>query len=599
MASLVSASTGFDIHQHPSFTNAVDAVLNLQVMPSMRAVMTAGPALERDNIAGYNCCYLPIDSREAFDEAMLILMNGCGVGFSVERQFINKLPEVPERLFDAETTIMVRDSKEGWAKALRLLIAMLYAGEVPKWDTTKVRPKGERLKTFGGRASGPGPLEELFRFIVATFKNAAGRRLTSLECHDIMCKIGDVIVSGGVRRSALLSLSNLSDDRMRHAKSGAWWEQNGQRALANNSVAFTEKPDVGAFMREWLSLYDSKSGERGMFNREAARAQVEKIGRREVDWDWGTNPCSEIILRPYQFCNLSEVVCRATDTVEMLAEKVKIAALFGTWQASLTNFPYLRKVWTRNTEQERLLGVSLTGIYDCALLNDHTSKELPDILEHLKQVAINTNAEMADELGIPRAAAITCIKPSGTVSSLVGTSSGIHPRHHRFYIRRVRNDFKDPLTKFMIDSGVPWEPDVTKPKDIAVFSFPQRAPDGAKVREDVSPLDHLNLWKLYQDHWCEHKPSITVSVREHEWPTVGAWVWEHFDQMSGVAFLPYDGGTYQQAPYEAVSEGKYNDLRAAMPHEVDVDFDRCKEVDDDAIAPMGELSCAAGGCELR
>lgn len=588
------------LHESMGYTLRADelhsAVLNLEVMPSMRCLMTAGKALARDNTAGYNCSYIQVDDPKSFDECMLILMNGCGVGYSVERQFINRLPEIPERIFDTDTTIVVKDSKEGWAKAFRMLIAMLYAGESPKWSTSLVRAAGARLVTFGGRASGPGPLEELFRFTVATFKNACGRRLNSVECHDLMCKVGEVIIVGGVRRAALISLSNLSDDRMRNAKMGEWWKLTGHRALANNSIAFTEKPDVGLFMKEWLSLYESKSGERGFFNRQAARKQVERIGRREVDFDWGTNPCSEIILRPQQFCNLSEIVGRAEDTIDTLIDKVKAATILGTIQSTLTNFPYLRRVWQRNTEQERLLGVSLTGIYDCPLLNDRHDRDLPDRLHHLKQVAIDTNAELADALGIPRAAAITCVKPSGTVSNLVNSSSGIHPRHSKFYIRRVRNDIKDPLTQFMIDAGVPCEPDVTKPESIMVFSFPMAAPAGAITRDDVTAVDHLELWRIYQDHWCEHKPSATISVREQDWPTVGAWVWQNFDAMSGVSFMPYDGGIYRQAPYESISEPTYRQLAAEIPKRID--FDEVEEGDDENIAPMGELACTAGGCEV-
>lgn len=577
------------------FQEVYDYIVDMRVMPSMRAMMTAGKALARDNTAGYNCSYMPVDDPKAFDECMHILMNGTGVGFSVERQYINKLPEIPEQMFDSDTTIVVKDSKEGWSKALRMLIALLYTGEIPKWDTTKVRPAGSPLKTFGGRSSGPGPLNELFKFVIRIFTNAKGRKLTSLECHDIMCKIAEVVVVGGVRRSAMISLSNLSDDRMRNAKSGAWWEANVQRALSNNSAVYTEKPEVGMFLEEWLSLYQSKSGERGIFSREASQKVAKKSGRRDFNQDFGTNPCSEIILRPYQFCNLTEVVVRENDTEETLAKKVRIATILGTFQSTLTNFPYLRKIWQKNTEEERLLGVSLTGIYDSKLLNDYKDSKLPGRLEKLRQVAIDVNKELAEKLGIPVSAAITAVKPSGTVSQLVDAASGIHPRHDPYYFRRVRSDIKDPLTKHLITAGIPNEPDVTKPDSTVVFTFPKKAPEDATMRGNVSAIDHLELWLKYQRHWCEHKPSVTISVKEEEWPTVGAWVWEHFDEMSGVSFLPYDGGTYRQAPYETVTKEQYEELLSKMP--TNIDWSQLVEREDN-VEGVQTLACTAGNCEI-
>ena len=572
-----------------------DAVTNFEVMPSMRSIMTAGRALERDNTAGYNCSYLPIDDPKAFDEAMFILLCGTGVGFSVERQYITRLPEVPEKIYDSETTIVVHDSKEGWAKALRQMISLLYSGEAPKWDVSKVRPAGTRLKTFGGRASGPEPLVDLFKFTVKTFRNAQGRKLNSLECHDLMCKIGEVVVVGGVRRSAMISLSNLSDDRMRHAKSGAWWETQSQRALANNSACYTERPDVGIFMQEWLSLYESKSGERGIFNREAAKNVVKMNGRRNPDFEFGTNPCSEIILRPYQFCNLTEVIVRATDTVADLNRKIKLATILGTFQSTLTHFPYLRKIWRDNTEQERLLGVSMTGVLDNKLLNDPDNNKLPALLESLRDLSVQVNAEYAEIIGIPQSASITAIKPSGTVSQLCDTASGLHARHAKYYFRRVRNDVKDPMTQAMIDAGVPAEPDVMKPGSTMVFTFPKKAPQGALLRENLDAIKHLRLWLLYQRHYCEHKPSVTISVTEKEWPAVGAFVWEHFDEMSGVSFLPYDGGSYKQAPYEECTEQQYEALLAQMPG--NVEWDSIIEVDDN-VEGVQTLACTAGGCEI-
>lgn len=709
------------------------AVLDLKVMPSMRAMMTAGPALARDSTAGFNCSFIAIDDPKAFDEAMHILLCGTGVGFSVERQYVNQLPEIPEKLFDSDTTIIVKDSKEGWAKAFRQLIALLYTGEIPKQDLSKIRPAGARLKVFGGRASGPGPLDELFKFTINIFKNAVGRKLTSIEAHDIMCRIGETVVSGGVRRSALISLSNLSDDRMRHAKSGAWWEYNVQRALANNSAVYTEKPDVGMFMQEWLALYESKSGERGIFNREAAINQVKKIGRRKSDFAFGVNPClhpdsmvetingpvriadmtepcfvytmnlenkivlrkassswiskknvetiilktnsgnelictpdhkiytenrgwieakailsedriaqvcqsldgqklsffniksiehgpvtdvydlsvedthnfiansiivhncGEILLRPNSFCNLSEVVVRPDDTIDTLKKKIEIATILGTIQSTLTYFPYLRKIWTKNTEEERLLGVSLTGIHDNPMLNKYDDPDLPTRLEDLKNTAIETNKVWAEKIGISVSAAITTIKPSGTIGELVNSASGIHPRHAAFYYRRVRASITDPLTKFMIDAGIPAEPDVTKPNSTMVFTFPKKSPKESLLREQLSSLDHLRLWLVYRQNWTEHNPSVTISVKESEWPSVGAWVWENFDNLTGVSFLPYDGGSYRQPPYEEVTEEQYNELLAKMPKELD--WDSLIE-EDDNVEGTQMLACVSGGCVI-
>ena len=571
------------------------AILNLEIMPSMRAMMTAGPALERDNTAGYNCSYLPVDDPKSFDEAMFILLCGTGVGFSVERQFVSKLPEVPQ-LFDSETIVVVKDSKEGWAKALRQVIALLYSGEIPRWDVSQVRPAGARLKTFGGRASGPAPLVDLFNFVVAAFKGAQGRKLSSIECHDIMCKIGEVVVVGGVRRSAMISLSNLSDDRMRHAKSGNWWENNPQRALANNSVSYTEKPDAMSFMREWMALVESGSGERGIFNRQAAKKQAAKNGRRDANHEFGTNPCSEIILRPYQFCNLTEVVIRATDTVEDLERKVRLATILGTIQSTYTKFPYLRKVWQKNTEEERLLGVSLTGIMDNQLTTTKNAG-LEKTLEHLRSVAVTTNADWAERLGIPVSAAITCVKPSGTVSQLVDSASGIHARHSPYYIRTVRGDNKDPLTQFMKDQGIPNEPDVFKPDQTTVFSFPMKSPDNAVVTADLSAIEQLETWLAYQRNWCEHKPSVTINVRKDEWFEVGAFVYKHFDEMSGVSFLPYNEHTYQQAPYQECGRTDYETLLSFMPEKID--WTKLMEYEkEDMTTSSQTFACVGGSCEI-
>ena len=571
------------------------AVVNLDVVPSMRSIMTAGDALERQNIAGYNCSYLPIDDPKAFDEAMYILLCGTGVGFSVEQKYVSKLPEIPCKLYDSESVVVVKDSKEGWAKALRQVISLLYAGEAPKWDTSSVRPAGTRLKTFGGRASGPQPLEELFKYVVSKFKGASGRKLTSLEAHDILCKIGEVVVVGGVRRSAMISLSDLGDDRMAHAKAGNWWDGNGQRALANNSAVYEVKPDVGQFMREWSSIYESHSGERGIFNRYASELQASKNGRRKLDQEWGTNPCSEIILRPYQFCNLSSVIVRSDDTVDRLRNKIAMATILGTFQSTMTHFPYLRKVWQTNTEEERLLGVSMTGILDNSLLNNPDDPNLPALLESLKDVAVSTNAEFADAIGINRSVAITAIKPEGTVSQLTSTASGIHPQHSQYFIRRVRSDNKDPLTNFLKSQGFPSEPCVMKPDSTTVFSFPMQVDTGAVFREDLDAIQHLKLWLMFQRHYCEHKPSVTISVQEHEWPKVGAWVWENFDEITGVSFLPMDGGTYRQAPYESIDKETYAKMAVEMP--VGIDWDQFIE-NTDNVEGAQTLACTAGGCEI-
>ena len=571
-----------------------EAIKNLELVPSMRSIMTAGKALERDNTAGYNCAYLPVDDPKCFDEAMFILLCGTGVGFSVEHKYVDRLPEVPHRMFESASTIVVSDSKEGWAKSLRQVIALLYSGEVPKWNTDKVRPAGARLKTFGGRASGPKPLHELFEFVVRKFKCAAGRKLTTLECHDIMCKVAEVVVVGGVRRSAMISLSDLEDDKMRNAKTGQWWEANPQRALANNSAVYARRPDVGQFMTEWNSLYHSHSGERGIFNREAAQFQAGKNGRRDTEQEFGTNPCSEIILRPYQFCNLSEVVVRESDSIYDLERKVNLATILGTYQSTMTHFPYLRKIWQRNTEEERLLGVSLTGILDNKILGD-TIEQTKTLLEKLKMEAAETNKLLAGELGIPISTAITCVKPSGTVSQLVDSASGIHPRHSRYYIRRIRGDKKDPLSTFMMEQGIPFEDCVMRPESTTIFSFPKKAPHNALLREDLTAVQHLDLWMMYQQHWCEHKPSVTISVNEDEWVEVGAWVWKNFDDVSGVSFLPYDGGTYKQAPYEECSEEEYKELLHKMPQEID--WDSLIEVDDN-VEGAQQLACTAGACEI-
>jgi ribonucleoside-diphosphate reductase alpha chain len=576
-----------------------ESVYNRDVMPSMRSVMTAGPALDRDHVAGYNCSFIPVDSPRSFDETMYILMCGTGVGFSVEYKYINKLPAIPESFEKSTTVIIVEDSKSGWAKAFRELLALLWSGQVPSIDVSKLRPAGARLKTMGGRSSGPQPLVNLFDFTIAKFKSAAGRSFKPIEAHDIMCKIGEIVVVGGVRRSALISLSNINDIEMAQAKTGNWWEHNGQRALSNNSVAYSRKPEMEQFIAEWKSLYDSKSGERGIYNVAAAQAQAAKYGRRDPDIHYGTNPCSEIILRPYQFCNLSEVVLREKDTKKDIERKVELATILGTWQSTLTNFKYLRKIWKDNTEEERLLGVSLTGQFGHQFMSGKEDLvSLEAFLMTLREKARETNKKEAGNLGIPESAAITCVKPSGTVSQLVGVSSGMHAWHSQYYIRTVRGSKGDPISTFLKEVGIPVEDDVMKPNDTYVFSFPIKAPDGAVVRKDLTAIEHLNIWLVYQRAWCEHKPSITVSVKEDEWMEVGAWVYKNFDEVSGISFLPMSDHSYKQAPYQEVSKLEYEDLVAKMPKEIrwaDLYFYETE----DGTSTNATLACSSdGNCEL-
>ena len=573
-------------------------VVDRNVMPSMRSVMTAGAALERDHVAGYNCSFIPVDNPRSFDETMYILMCGTGVGFSVEYKYINKLPAIPESVEKSTTIITVDDSKQGWAKAYRELLALLWSGQIPSIDVSKLRPSGARLKTMGGRSSGPQPLINLFDFTIKVFKGAVGRNLKPIECHDIMCKIGEVVVVGGVRRSAMISLSNINDIEMAGAKSGNWWENNPQRSLSNNSVAYSRKPEMAQFIAEWKSVYDSKSGERGIYNVAAAQRQAAKYGRRDPEIHYGTNPCSEIILRPYQFCNLSEVVIREKDTVEEIKNKVRLATILGTWQSTLTDFKYLRKIWKDNTEEERLLGVSLTGQFGHKLMSGKEDiDKLEKVLEDLRNIARETNKGEAKKIGIQESAAITCVKPSGTVSQLVGVSSGMHPWHSQYYIRTVRGSKGDPISTFLKEVGIPVEDDVMKPTDTYVFSFPIKAPEGAIVRSDLTALDHLNTWLVYQRAWCEHKPSITVSVKEDEWMEVGAWVYKHFDEVSGISFLPHSDHSYKQAPYQEVTKEEYKDLLSKMPKSIrweDLSFYETEDGTD--ASPI--FACTSGECEI-
>jgi len=583
------------------------AVINLEIMPSMRALMTAGEALKRDNIAGYNCSFASAGRVRSFDEILYTLMCGTGVGFSVERDFLGKLATIAEEFEDSDTTIVVQDSKMGWAKAYRELTSLLIAGQSPKWDLSKIRPAGARLKTFGGRASGPDPLDDLFRFTVDTYKKASGRKLNSIECHDLICKIAEIVVVGGVRRSALISLSSLTDERMREAKTGQWWMSDPQRALSNNSVAYKEKPEVGTFMEEWLSLYKSKSGERGIFNRDAAKNQIKRANeyrkslgddyrQREVDHDFGTNPCSEIILRDREFCNLTEIVVRRDDTEEDLQRKVRLATILGTWQSTLTNFKYLSSEWAKNCEDERLLGVSMTGIMDNPLTNG-SKRDLESRLESLKKCSIEENKKQADKIGINSSVSITCVKPSGTVSQLVDAASGIHARHNDYYIRTVRADNKDPLCQFMKDAGFPNEADVMKPEHVTVFSFPMKSPKGAVCRKDMTAIEQLELWLVYQKHWCEHKPSITITVKEDEWFEVGAWVYSNFNEVCGVSFLPFSDHSYKQAPYQDCTESDYTESLKNMPTSIKWE-ELSKYEKEDNTSGTQTLACSGNSCEI-
>jgi len=593
----------FENHAYEPDSSLVEelrkSVFDRNIMPSMRSVMTAGPALARDNVAGYNCSFLPVDSPRSFDEAMYISMCGTGVGFSVEYKYVNKLPAVPDSFDKSETVVSVEDSKQGWAKAYRELLALLWIGQIPMIDVSKVRPAGARLKTMGGRSSGPQPLVNLFDFTIAKFKAAAGRQLKPIEAHDLMCKIGEIVVVGGVRRSAMISLSNINDIEMAAAKSGNWWENNGQRALANNSVAYSRKPAMEQFITEWKSLYDSKSGERGIYNVAAAQAQAAKYGRRDPEIHYGTNPCSEIILRPYQFCNLSEVVIRESDTKEDILNKVRLATVLGTWQSTLTDFKYLRKIWKDNTEEERLLGVSLTGQFGHNFMSGKQDLiGLEAFLMTAREHARLSNSDESSKIGIQESAAITCVKPSGTVSQLVGVSSGMHAWHSDYYIRTVRGSKADPISIFLKEVGIPTEDDVMKPNETYVFSFPVKAPQGAITRNDLTAIEHLNMWLVYQRAWCEHKPSITVSVKEEEWMEVGAWVYKHFDECSGISFLPHSDHSYKQAPYQEITKEEYDELVSRMPENIrweDLSFYETE----DGTSTNATLACSSdGNCEL-
>lgn len=569
-----------------------DSIVNLEVVPSMRAIMTAGEALRRDNIAGYNCSYVTIDHPRAFDEIMYILMCGTGVGFSVETKYVNKLPTIAEEFHDTTTTIIVPDSRVGWASSFRELVSLLYSGRIPRYDLSKVRPAGSRLKTFGGRASGPEPLERLFEYTTRLFKNAAARKLSSIECHDLVTNIADVVIVGGVRRSALISLGDLSDNKLATAKMGAWWNEHPYRALANNSAVYDGKPDFDTFLNEWKLLYESKSGERGIFNRLAATKQAANTGRRDVEHgelsQYGTNPCGEIILRPYGLCNLTEAIIRNDDTTESIRRKVRFASILGTFQSALTDFRYVRKIWKTNAEEERLLGVSLTGIYDCHL----TRNPDPDFLRELKEIAVETNKIYSDKLGINPSVAVTCVKPSGTVSQLANCSSGIHPAFSRHYIRSVRMDNKDPICRFLKDQEVKWEPELNHPDSQTVFYFPRQSTGTPK--ESVSALDHLWLYQVYRDNWCEHNPSITVYYDDNEFLKVGDWVWRNWDNIGGIAFLPRSDHIYKQAPYQAITEAEYKQL--PQPN---IDWSKYYEYEtEDTTTSTQDLACSSGMCEL-
>jgi ribonucleoside-triphosphate reductase (thioredoxin) len=585
-----------------SYKELHGALLRQDIVPSMRLLMTAGEACERDNIAAFNCAYTSISSKRVFSEILYILMNGTGIGFSNERKMIDNLPTIPKELSESGDVIVVADSKRGWAVAFRKLMSSLWEGDIPNIDYSKIRPAGARLKTFGGRASGAVPLQNLFTFVTETFKIAQGRKLNSLEVHDIVCMIGDIVVVGGVRRSALIGLSNLTDHRMRDAKTGQWYLPvqdggNPHRMLANNSVCYTEQPDAKTFLEEWLSLVKSGSGERGIFNRIAAQNQAARWGRRSADLDYGCNPCSEIILRDKQFCNLTEVVVRQSDTYNELKKKIELATILGTYQSTLTDFKFLSEEWKKNTDEERLLGVSLTGIMDSPLLNGSKDMAgLPKILEELRDHARKVNIKWAERFNVSVSTAITCVKPSGTVSQLVNSSSGIHARFAPYYIRRIQLDKKDPVCQYLLDNGFPLVDYEAKKETTMVASFPMKAPEGSVMRTDMTAIEQMEIWLIYQDHFCEHKPSCTVYVKEHEWVEVGAWVWKHFNRISGISFLPHSDHVYQQAPYEDLTKEQYEAMLATMPE--GIDWSEMIEDKDNTTATQ-ELACtAAGGCEV-
>lgn len=595
MAEKVSRDTDFEVTDVLK-EDLRESILNRDVLPSMRALMTAGPALERENIAGYNCSYLAVDHPRSFDEALYILMNGTGVGYSVEQQDVTQLPSIPMRNDEDIVMFTVPDSKRGWAEALKHVLDCLYEGRMPAWDLSQIREAGARLKTFGGRASGPEPLNDLLRFVMRVFYFAQGRKLTPLEAHEIMCKIGEVVVVGGVRRSALICLTDLDDLEMRDAKNGKFWETKPHLSLANISAVYDKKPSRYDFDKEFDALVASGSGERGIFSRYGAKAAAKEINRKAGPLK-GTNPCGEIVLRNNQFCNLSTVVVRPEDTLEELKEKVVRAAYLGTFQATLTNFDYLRPIWKENTEEERLLGVSLSGLFGHPVLSGRKGMEmLEEWLFEMRMAAKFANIYLSGLLGINPAAAVTCIKPEGTTSQLVGVSSGSHPWFAEQYIRNVRGDVKDPLSQFLSAVGIPSETDIISDQNL-VFSFPIAAPEGALTREDLTAVEHLELWAAYREHWTDHNPSVTINVRDNEWDEVREWVWENFDKITGVSFLPYDDHVYEQAPYVPVSDKEFEDLQAKMPEHIDWSELSFFEATDETNGSQ-ELSCMSGACDI-
>ena len=579
------------------YSEVRQAILSHEAMPSMRLLQFAGKAARTTNVCAYNCSFIAPTKLEDFAEIMYISMCGTGAGFSVESQYIQQLPVIKRQSGKLRHVHVIDDSKEGWCDALTLGLKTWYAGEDVQFDYSRLRPAGARLKTMGGKSSGPDPLRELLTFARATVLKRQGRRLTNLDAHDIICKIGEIVVAGGVRRSALISLSDLDDVEMRDAKKGQFYITEPQRSLANNSAVYNEKPGAEEFMREWLALMESHSGERGIFNRGGLRETFPerrtKMLEERID-TIGTNPCGEILLQPKQFCNLSEIVARAEDTPGSLMRKMKIATLLGTYQSTLTNFPYLSREWKEHCEEERLLGVSITGQWDSPAVRK------PEMLKKLRDAAVVYNREYAKRFTVSPSTCITCTKPSGTLSQMVDCASGMHPRHAPYYIRRVRIASTDALFQMLRDQGVPYHPEVGQNMETAttfVIDFPVKAPDAAIFRDQVPALELLEYWKDVKENYTEHNPSVTISVGDDEWLKTGNWVYENWKIVGGLSFLPRSNHVYKLAPYEEIDEKAYHELLERFAH---VDFSKIVTYErEDGTENKRELACASGTCEVE
>ena len=574
-----------------------DAVLRQEVMPSMRLMWSAGEAAKATNVAAYNCSYIAPTKIEDFAEIMYVSMCGAGVGFSIESQTAQQLPQIKKQTGERLPAHIVHDSKEGWCNALTAGLRTWFTGKDVDFDFSKLRPEGARLKTMGGRSSGPGPLRDLMDFTRRKILARQGRRLSNLDVHDIICKIGDIVVSGGVRRSALISLSDFDDIEMRDAKKGQFYIKDPQRSLANNSTVYNEKPSATQFMEEWLALAKSGTGERGIFNRGGLKHQVPARRWKVLKDDeptWGTNPCGEIILRSKEFCNLTEIVARQEDTEDTLMRKARLATILGTYQSSLTDFPYISKDWKENCDEERLLGVSVTGQWDSQAVRD------PEVLKKLLAEARRVNKIYAARFGVAPSTAITCVKPSGTVSQLVDASSGMHPRHSEYYIRRIRISATDSLFQMLKDQKVPYKPEVGQASGSAntyVIEFPVKAPKSAKFRDDVSAITQLEHWKMVKQNYTEHNPSVTISVGDGEWIDVAHWLYGNWDILGGLSFLPREETVYQLAHYEAITKERYDEMKKTFPA---IDFSQIVLYEkDDTTSGAKELACVSGVCEIQ